>query len=290
MRIEIPITQEQKYILRTTCGFNGLPLTFSQSDLDRSEIDERKISESDFPDWKRSFLKRKQELDRLNEENSRKLSSFYSERKNLYDSCSVGKNRGEAAFAFRKALPEKELRELEGLFKENLDIFREQERNFWKEHRKYKIQSSKLLGIIGLAEGIMDARTAEIFVPEFYNLRIIPRENLQAAHASVSSGVFTKELNPQDLDILRYIHEKSSFHNGKTHAPSFPVIQVALDMDLSDMPSVQDSFSRLSGLLCHIYLPRDLADAYRKETVAEYNDKWFIPRARQALIKEVLRR
>ena len=59
MKFEIPLTETQRYVLKTTAGFSGLPHSFSQVDLKKSKDDNREIPELELPVWKRKIQKRR---------------------------------------------------------------------------------------------------------------------------------------------------------------------------------------------------------------------------------------
>lgn len=312
MKFEIPLTETQQYVLRNVTVFSGLPLHFSQDDLKNNHDYYTELPESILPSWKLQLQKRKQKLDTLSERNKLEINAFYAEHTDLYEQCSVGRNRGDAAIAFRDALSPDARREHERLSEENARIFEEHQKISHGEASIYRRHSSKLLGIIGIASYLDDAPDYPEL--EFYNWRIIPRENFEAVHVAVISGIFSKEITPQDKDILRYIDNKSSARPQNKRSPSFSVVDVAVGLNLTEIPSVQERLYRLTGLLCHLYVPKDFKkrEIYpekriintpprispepilrypniKKPTISEYYDRWFIPRARKTAIKEVLK-
>ncbi|MEK6888591.1 MAG: hypothetical protein AABW80_00620 [Nanoarchaeota archaeon] len=284
MKFEIPLTENQRYALRITAGFNGLPLGFTQRNLKEARIDDATIPNTELPVWKREFREQDRILEEKSRDNITQLTNFYKKHSHLYAQCIAGRNRDDAIIAFKEALSLNELQELERLNQKGMSIFEEQEMIRHKEVARYQRHSSKLLGIIGIAKVVDDVQ--EGMLPETYNSRLIPPENLEAVKAGVSSGFFVKDIASQDREILRHIYIK--YWGGSPS--SFSLVQTALEMNLTDISSVQESIYRLSGLICHLYLPKSLRESFTHGKVLDYNDKWFIPKARIGLVKEVLRK
>lgn len=294
MRFEIPLTETQRYVLRITTGFSGLPLHFSQRDLEENKDSYRELSDSELPAWKRELQAKRKELDQQQEQIKNEINTFYAQRMNLYNECAEGKNRGDAAIAFRNALSAEDHREHEKLFEENYRIYEECEKISHKKVSICRRHSSKLLGIPGVATYVDEVPDCPWFF-EFYTRRVIPRENCDAAQRAAASGVFSKEITSQDKDILRYVYERSGIHpelnlQKRRCPPTFSVATVALAFNCTDIVSVEESIYRLSGLLCHLYLPRNFEESERQRTITEYCDHWFIPRIRRQLVREVLGR
>ena len=289
MNFKIPLTETQRYALRTTCGFDGLPDPFRQEDFMRPGTLQEVIPESEMPAWKKELQKREQALNIEQEQLKHEINAFYTTHETLYNSCSKGKNRGEAAIAFRDALPRDDFLEHQRLLGENVRIYEEHEKITHKENTIYRRHSSKLLGIIGIAISLYD--TPDSSGIEFYTQRIIPPENISVAREAVVSSVFSKEIMPYDMYLLRHI-EAVAIPPLKTprknkHQSTFSTVQLAFSLNHTNIDRIQESLHRLTGLLCHLYVPRDYEMAYHEGTITEYHHRWFIPQARKALIKEL---
>lgn len=286
MRFEIPLSETQRYVLRTATGFTGLPSPFSQDDLKKNRDDRRDLTESEVPAWARKLREKRKELDRLVEQNLEDINQFYSARWELYEKCSNNRDRGEAALAFYNALSTEDREQRDTLFGENSWIFQEQENISLKEGSIYRKSSSKMLGILGIAIYVDNA--PDYPGMEFYKRRIIPSENSQAVQSAVISGMFSKDLDDQAIHILKYIDSQALRVKGQRQRPTYAVVRAGLDLGISDIESVQKSFYDLSGLLCHLYVPKDYEEADRAGTIDNYHHRWFIPSARQRQIKEIL--
>lgn len=287
MKFEIPVTETQKYVLKTTTGFRGLPLILSERDILFNKDRYIELPEAELPSWKLSLLKRRREVEELQMQNLKEIQNFFEARRPLYDKSSIGRNRGEAVLAFRSELSLDERTELDKLHEENWKLFKEKEKIAFREEIVYKRQYSKLIGIVGLARIIDD----DPYTPEDYCQRIIPPENLLAVRAVVNSDIFSKDITEEDRRVLAYIDKETQrVNNSKIirHNPTFSVSHVSLALGITDIESVQESLYRLTGLLCHLYLPQHPAYFSSGETTSIYLDKWFIPRKRMPLVQEVL--
>ena len=285
MKFEIPLTETQRYVLKTTAGFSGLPHSFSQVDLKKSKDDNREIPELELPAWKREIQKRRQELDRLSEINLKNIEAFYTARIDLYNQCSEGKNWGEAAIAFRDALSPEDREKHERMFAESYKISEKQEKISRKSRAIYRKHTSKLLGIMGVAQFIMDSDGN--MSSEIHTLRIIPPENIDSVKLAIESGIFSKELTSQDIEILNYINSSYNLNTRESYPETVSVTGISINLDLTDVNSVQGSFNRLSGLLCHLYIPKDYWVSYDRGIISTYCDRWFIPQARRSLIERI---
>ncbi|MEK6848159.1 MAG: hypothetical protein AABX65_00820 [Nanoarchaeota archaeon] len=156
-----------------------------------------------------------------------------------------------------------------------------------KEDRRVMKIVRNLYGVLGIVRE--HGKTHKYW----YSHYIIPPENnLAVINAVSNNGIFEKELNGEDLDLLKFLLRRTrEIKEGKKHGynPAFSVPRILNEFG-GNRKEIRESLERLTGVLCHVYGPEvapvQLGDF---EKYILY-DNWLIPHIGFEIAEEVLRR
>ncbi|MBW2990574.1 hypothetical protein KY348_02605 [Candidatus Woesearchaeota archaeon] len=153
--------------------------------------------------------------------------------------------------------------------------------NLWSPHQGKKIMRN-LFGILAIED------RGKGYGRHWYAWVGPPSDNIKAIKQAKKNSVFSKSIDIESIPVLANIYNrtlelKNQYSQG--FYPYFTPTEIANRTGISKQ-QVRDHMEQLTGVLAKVYLPYIVAnyETYYTATV----DKWFIPKSRMNLVKEIL--
>lgn len=150
-----------------------------------------------------------------------------------------------------------------------------------REHKRRQRILRRLYGIVSIVRG------NGVSHKYFYRYFIMPKENVRATRTALEAGVFSKELDSEDISLLEFLSDRTKKIMGRKTRGYFPRFAISLiqrDYSRLNQEQLVESLHRLTGVLCHSYGP----ETYRKGHIGSYMNFWQFPFTNLKLAEMIL--